>query len=412
MKHISILKQLLYTAILLWMIAIIASCTKSDVKIIPGKYDPNGTGVTTGHTGTNGTGGSSGVTDSAASALFSSPADVAVDVAGNLYVADYWNNRIQKVTAMGVISTLAGTGNAGAINGIGKLASFNRPSGVAVDGSGNIFVADAGNNLVRKITPDGTVSTLAGTVAAVDTSNTVTSQPLFSSPSGVAVDASGNVYVADAGNNRICVISPSGVTRTLAGKGSAGSDDGPGSSATFNNPSGVAVDISGNVYVADLLNNVIRKVGPDGTTSTIAGNGDIGSKDGIDTAVRFYFPSSLAVDASGNVYVTDDINNLIRKIAPDGTVTTLAGSGRAGAQNGTGIMASFNDPSGITVDAFDNLYVADANNNLIRKITSGGVVSTVAGSLPTTALRHLLPKLYYHTGRALNNKLTLGNKLH
>lgn len=411
LKLVSILKSFLPTAMLLALIGIIASCSKSDVKIIPGKYDPNATGVTGGNTGTNGTGGGTGSKDSTATALFSSPADVAVDALGNLYVADYWNNRIQKITPMGAVSTLAGTGNIGAINGIGQLASFNRPSGIAVDGNGNVFVADAGNNLIRKITTDGTVSTLAGTIAAVDTGNTVTSQPLFSSPSGVAVDASGNVYVADAGNNRICVINPAGVTRTLTGKGAAGSNDGPGISATFNNPTGVAVDLSGNVYVADLLNNIIRKVAPDGTTSTIAGNGDTGSQDGIDTAARFYFPNSLAVDASDNVYVTDDINNLIRKIAPDGTVSTLAGSGQAGAQNGSGAMASFNDPAGIAVDASGNIFLADANNNLIRKITPAGVVSTLAGSIPRSALRRILPKLYYHTGRAINNKLALMNKL-
>lgn len=413
MRQVSILKPLLYTAILLLVIGTVASCNKSDVKIIPGKYDPNSTGVSTGHTGTNGTGGSTGTTDSTTTTtLFSSPADVAVDAAGNLYVADYWNDRIQKITPAGVVSTLAGTGNIGSINGIGKLASFNGPTGVAVDGSGNVYVADSGNNLIRKITPDGTVSTLAGTVVAVDTSNTVTSAPLFSGPSGVAVDASGNVYVADAGNNRICIVSPSGVTRTLAGKGGAGSNNGAGTAATFDNPTGVAVDVSGNVYVADLLNNIIRKISPAGVVSTLAGNGSIGSKDGIDTAARFYFPNSLAVDVSGNVYVTDDINNLIRKITPDGTVTTLAGSGVSGVQNGTGTAASFNDPAGITVDASGNLYVADANNNLIRKITPGGVVSTLAGSVSTTSIGRMLPKLYYHTGRALNNKLGLMNRLH
>jgi len=403
-------KQLLPATTILCAFAIVTSCTKTDVKIIPGKYDP--TPYNAGTTGVTGITGSTGPTDSTAviPALFSSPSDVAVDAAGNLYVADYWYNRIQKISANGTVSTLAGTGNVGAINGLGKLASFNRPSGLAVDGAGNVYVADAGNNLIRKITPDGTVSTLAGTVAAADTSNTVTSQPLFSGPSGVAVDAAGNVYVADAGNNRICVISPSGTTRTLAGNGNAGSNNGAGTSATFNNPTGVAIDGSGNVYVADLLNNMIRKVAPDGTTSTLAGNGDIGSKDGLDTAARFYFPNSLTVDASGNIYVTDDINNLVRAVTPAGAVTTIAGSGQAGAQNGLGTQASFNDPAGITIDASGNLYIADANNNLIRKITPGGTVTTVAGILPKSALAHILPKIYYHTGRALNNHLV--NKLH
>lgn len=408
-------RRLLPGAIILWGVSIIVSCTKTDVKIIPGKYDPTpyNTGAT-GATGITGITGGTGSTDSTTviPALFSSPSDVAVDAAGNLYVADYWYNRIQKISINGTVSTLAGTGNIGAINGLGKLASFNKPSGLTVDGAGNVYVADAGNNLIRKITPDGTVSTLAGTVVAVDTSNTVTEQPLFSGPSGVAVDAAGNVYVADAGNNRICVVSPSGNTRTLAGNGNAGSNNGAGTSATFNNPTGVAVDAAGNVYVADMLNNLIRKVAPNGTTTTLAGNGEMGSKDGLDTAARFYFPNSLAVSTSGIVYVTDDINNLVRAIMPGGAVTTIAGTGLAGSQNGVGAQASFNDPAGISIGASGNLYVADANNNLIRKITPSGMVTTVAGVLPKSALGHVVQKIYYHTGRVLNNRSAMINRLH
>ncbi|MBV8390251.1 MAG: hypothetical protein JO080_10665, partial [Mucilaginibacter sp.] len=366
-----------------------------------------------GPTGITGITGSTGSPDSTTviPALFSSPSDVAVDATGNLYVADYWYNRIQKISTNGTVSTLAGTGNAGAINGSGKLASFNRPTGVAVDGSGNVYVADAGNNLIRKITPDGTVSTLAGTVVAVDTSGKTTTQPLFSGPSGVAVDAFGNVYVADAGNNRICVVSPSGITRTLSGNGNAGANNGAGATATFNNPTGIGVDRAGNVYVADMLNNMIRKIAPDGTTGTLAGIGEIGSKNGVDTAASFYFPNSLVVDPSGNVYVTDDINNLIRVITPAGMVNTLAGSGQAGSQNGLGAQASFNDPVGISIDALGNLYVADANNNLIRKITPAGMVSTVAGVLPKSALGRVVQGIYYHTGRALSNNSILTNRL-
>ena len=198
----------------------------------------------------------------------------------------------------------------------------------------------------------------------------------------------------------------------MAGSGNAGSNDGAGLSATFNNPTGVAVDATGNVYVADMLNNLIRKITPDGTTTTLAGSGYIGSKDGITTAASFYFPNSLAVDASGNVYVTDDINNLIRAITPAGVVTTIAGNGQAGAQNGLGAQASFNDPAGISLDASGNLYVADANNNLIRKITPAGMVTTVAGVLPKSALGHVVQKIYYHTGKALNSRSILINRLH
>ena len=388
------------------------SCAKTDVKLTPGKYDPNSSYNGNGNTGTNGTTGNTGTTaDSTSALLFSSPDDVATDAAGNIYVADYGNNLIQKITPAGMVTTLAGNGNIGSINGISTAATFNGPSGIAVDGAGNVYVADAGNNLIRQITPDGTVSTLAGTVVAADTSNTITAEPLFAGPSGVAVDASGNVYVADAGNNRICVVNPSGVTKTLAGSGGAGANDGTGISATFNNPTGVAVDASGNVYVADFLNNLIRKIAPGGVVTTLAGTGAIGSDNGAGTSASFYFPNSLAVDASGNVYVTDDINNLIRQITPDGTVSTLAGSGMPGSQNGVGTAATFNDPAGIAVDPTGNLYVADANNNLIRKISPGGMVTTVAGSVPALSIRRNMQRFYYHTGKGLRGAPIIKNKI-
>jgi sugar lactone lactonase YvrE len=390
---------------------VFVSCSKTDVNAIPGKYDPNG--KPPGSAG-NGTTGGTGTTnsDSTFTALFSSPDDVAADAAGNLYVADYGNNLIRKITAGGIVTTLAGNGTIGANNGPGATASFSSPSGVAVDKAGNVYVADAGNNLIRKITPDGAVSTLAGTVAAVDTSNTVTSEPLFSGPSGVAVDASGNVYVADSGNNEIRVVNAAGKVNTLAGKLSAGYANGAGSNATFNNPTGVAVDASGNVYVADLLNNLIRKIAPGGIVTTIAGSGSTGSNDGVGALASFYFPNSLAVDATGNLYVTDALNNLIRKIAPDGTVSTVAGNGTAGFLNGIGTATSFNDPAGIAVDGTGNLFVADANNNLIRRITAAGQVTTVAGAIPSISVRGNTIHTLYHIGmRRLNNRLSLRNKL-
>lgn len=391
---------------------VFVSCTKTDVNAIPGKYDPNGKppGSTTG-----GTIGGIGATnsDSTSVALFYSPDDVAVDAAGNLYVADYGNNLIRKITTAGMVTTFAGNGTIGANNGPGAAASFSGPSGVAVDNAGNVYVADAGNNLIRKITPDGTVSTLAGTVAAVDTSNTVTSEPLFSGPSGVAVDASGNVYVADAGNNEIRVVSPSGVVNTLAGNLNAGYADGTGSNARFNNPTGVAVDVSGNVYVADLLNNLIRKIGSGGVVSTLAGGDTARMADGKGALASFYFPNSLTVDASGNLYVTDALNNLIRKVTSDGTVTTIAGNGTAGFLNGTGTATSFNDPAGIAVDGIGNLFVADANNNLIRKITPAGQVTTVAGAVPSSisVRRNNIHSLYHIGMHRLNNQLSLKSKL-
>lgn len=382
----------------------LASCYKSDVKIIPGKYNPNGSTVT-GSTGS--TGGSTTGSDSTSSTLFSSPSDVAIDASGNIYVADYGNNIIQKITPSGVVSTFAGNGSAGAVDATGTLASFNGPSGIAVDASGNVYVADYHNNLIRKITPAGVVSTLAGTVAnPADT--TVSTPSVFAGPSGVAVDASGNVYVADSGDNQIKMVNPAGVVTTLAGSGSSGSNNGTGAAASFYNPTGVALDASNNLYVADFLNNLIRKVTPAGVVTTVAGSDTAGHTDGVDTVASFYFPNSLTVDASGNIYVADDANNLIRKISPQGMVSTIAGSGAQGALNGQGAAASFSDPDGIAIDASGNLYVADANNNLIRGINPAGVVTTLAGTLPpgVTAARKTVPS-YFHSGVLLKHRLTL-----
>ncbi len=404
MKRPTDLKQLIAIAIILISATcFFVSCNKTDVKIIPGKYDPTGSGI--GSTGATGSTGGTNPDSTTSTTLFSSPDDVAADAAGNIYVADYGNNMIRKVTPGGIITTLAGSGNIGAIDAAGSLASFNGPTGVAVDKAGNVYVADAGNNLIRKITSGGVVSTFAGTIAAVDTSNTITTEPTFAGPSGVAVDASGNVYVADAGNNEIRMVSPAGVVTTLAGNGNSGADDGTGSAATFNNPTGVAVDASGNVYVADMLNNLIRKIAPGGVVTTIAGSGSIGSSDGTGASASFYFPNSLAVDASGNVYVTDDVNNLIRKITPGGVVTTFAGTGLAGSANGLGTAASFNDPAGITLDIAGNAYIADANNNLIRKISPAGLVTTLAGVPPSLGVGRRPTRIYYHIG--VNNKHAL-----
>lgn len=317
--------------------------------------------------------GSTNGTGTAAS--FNRPFGIAIDAAGNLYVADEGNDLVRKISTGAVVTTLAGmAGVPGAINGMDTLASFNKPFGVAVDGSGNVYVADAGNNIIRAITPAGLVSTFAGTGKPGGANGTDTAS--FNNPLSVAVDGSGNLYVADYGNDLIRKISPAGVVSTLAGSGAAGSDNGSGTAATFNLPESVAVDASGNVYVADNGNNLIRKITPDGTVSTLAGSGLAGSANGTGAAASFNSPFGIAVDATGNVYVADSGNNLIRKISPAGVVSTFAGNGAKGAVNGS--AASFNTPSGVAVDAQGNVYVADENNNLIREITSAGVVSTLA----------------------------------
>jgi streptogramin lyase len=277
-------------------------------------------------------------------------------------------------------SVVTGADTAGYADGTGSVARFNHPFGLAVDKLGNIYVADQGNNLIRMIAPGAIVTTLAGTVGVQGSANGVDSLSSFNAPFGVAADTLGNMYVADAGNNVIRLISPAGQVSTFAGTGIAGSNDGT-DTASFNSPMGVATDKAGNVYVADYENDLIRKISPVGVVSTIAGKAGVpGSADGIDTAARFNLPEALAVDAAGNIYVADNGNNLIRKITPAGQVTTLAGSGNAGKANGTGKQATFNSPFGIAVDGTGNVYVADAGNNLIRKITPSGTVSTFAGS--------------------------------
>ena len=330
-----------------------------------------------------GTARMSGSTDgSGAAARFSGPWDVATDGAGNVYVAD--SDTIRKITPTGVVTTLAGTaGMSGSADGTGAAARFSLPNGVAVDGAGNVYVADTGNDTIRKITPAGVVTTLAGTAGMPGSSDGTGAAAGFKFPMSVATDSAGNVYVADALNDTIRKVTPAGVVTTLAGSpGVYGSADGTGAAAQFNTPQGVATDAAGNVYVADWLNQIIRKITPAGVVTTLAGTAGMrGSADGMGAAARFYEPEAVATDSAGNVYVADGSNNVVRKITPDGMVTTLAGSAAVmGSADGTGAAASFDNPSGVTTDSAGNVYVADTFNDIIRGITPAGVVTTVAGA--------------------------------
>lgn len=307
---------------------------------------------------------------------FNLPSSVALDAAGDIYVADYGNNLIREISTAGVVTTFAGSGNAGYTDETGLLASFNEPAGLTIDASGNLFVADAGNNLIRKITTAAVVTTIAGsdTTGYVDGTGVAAA---FFNPLAVAVDGSDNVYVADAGNDVIRVVSSGGKVSTFAGAVNTSSNT---SASPFNNPSGIALGSGGNLFVANYLDNNILEVNSAGAVSTYAGTDSIGSNNGPALSATFYYPNSVAVDAGGNVYVSDGVNNLIRKITPGGMVSTFAGSGAAGAIDSVGVYASFNGPAGLAVDASGNVYVADSNNNEIRKITPAGVVTTIAGT--------------------------------
>ena len=255
------------------------------------------------------------VTAAPPSAGFGSPFGVAVDAAGNIYVADTVRHTISTITPAGVVSTLAGlSGSAGSTDGSGSAARFSQPRSVAVDAAGNVYVADRVNHTIRKITPAGAVSTLAGLAGTFGSADGTGSAARFNNPGGVAVDAAGNVYVGDFNNSSIRKITPAGVVSTLAGlSGIFGSVDGTGSAARFNGPFGVAVDAAGNVYVADNGNATIRKITPAGVVSTLAGlAGSTGSTDGTGGAARFNDPFGVAVDAADNLYVADTVNNTIR----------------------------------------------------------------------------------------------------
>jgi sugar lactone lactonase YvrE len=359
------------------------------------KITPNG--VVTTFAGSAGTWGS---TDGiGASARFSSPQGVATDSAGNVYVADTGNYTIRKITPAGVVTTLAGiAGVAGSADGIGASARFNGPQSVATDSAGNVYVADFGNDTIRKITPDGLVTTLAGAAGMQGSIDGMGAAARFNGPYGVAVDASGNVYVADFGNDTIRKITPDGLVTTLAGAaGMQASIDGIGAAARFNGPYGAAVDASGNVYVADTGNDTIRKITPAGVVTTLAGTaGAAGSTDGIGAAATLFAPQGVATDSAGNLYVAS--GSTIRKITPAGVVSTFAGGkvdtcGMAYCStDGMGAAASFGGPVGVAADSAGNIYVADTyslgdvfgSSGTIRKITPAGLVSTFAGTAGTT----------------------------
>ena len=277
------------------------------------------------------------------------------------------------------VSTFAGSGTTGSVDGNGTAASFYLPYSVVVGKSGGLLVSDVGTNLVRKISPAGDVSIFAGGGAGGGSGDGSGTAASFAGLAGLVLDAAGNAYATEFNGNRIRKITPAADVTTFAGNGNSSSLDGHGTSATFNAPASVATDAAGNLYVTELFGAVIRKITPAGDVTTLAGSGALGFADGTGSAASFNMAYGIAVDAGGTVYVADGGNNRIRKITPGGVVTTLAGSGQAGAADGAGNSASFHQPSGLAVDSDGIIYVADTGNSLLRKITPAGVVSTIAG---------------------------------
>lgn len=279
------------------------------------------------------------------------------------------------------VATLAGSGEVGMADGPGATARFAYPAGIAVDEAGVAYVADEDG--IRRVSPTGEVRTLAGTgePGFVDGP---TAAARFRRPQGVAVDRAGILYIADTGNHRIRTLSPQGVVRTLAGTGVPGYADGPGDQAQFNEPYAVAVDADGTVYVLDTLNYRVRRISLEGDVTTFAGGGEVGPDqggyaDGSAAIARFAYATGLAIDAAGTVYVADTYNARIRAVAPTGEVRTVAGSGEDGDADGPANRAQFSDPAAIAVDGSGTLYVVDKTQRL-RQITPDGRVTTLAGS--------------------------------
>lgn len=287
---------------------------------------------------------------------------------------------LRKKTGLFLLAGKAGVD--GSADGTASQAEFSGVEDIAADAAGNLYVTDKHNLTIRKITPAGVVTTVAGSAGAVGATDGAGAAARFNFAHGLAADMAGAVYVADTGNRTIRKITAAGVVTTIAGTaGVTGAADGIGAAASFSGAQGIAVDANGNVYVADTDSHTVRKITAAGVVTTLAGAaGAMGNADGVGAAARFNTPKGMAADAAGNVYVADTGNHTIRKITPAGAVTTVAGSaGVAGATDGAGAAARFNEPQGMVVDAAGNLYVADTGNHTIRKITPAGAVGTVAG---------------------------------
>ena len=338
----------------------------------------------------NGTLGYSGDGAQATSAKVAYPYGVAVDAAGNLYCADYDNGCIRKVSTAGIITTIAGLGyNAfGGDGGAAIAAGLAHPYGVTFDIAGNMYIADWGNNRIRIVNTLGIITTIAGngTPGYSGDGTAATTAKLYN-PTGLTIDAAGNLYIADESGMRIRKVNTAGIISTFAGDSIMGNsgDGGPATAAKLNSPTGVTFDAVGNLYIADYGNCRIRKVNTSGIITTIAGGLQGYSGDGgAATAAKLNNPASVSFDATGNLYIADRNNNRIRKISTSGIISTIAGKNYVIGFSGDGgpaTAAELNGPWGVTFDATGNLYISDAANQRIRSVSKALTVTVNSSTL-------------------------------
>lgn len=324
--------------------------------------------------------GNKGYKDGAAgNAMFNWPTGIVAAADGTIFVADYSNHRLRRIDPSGIVSTLAGSGRPGYADGKGSEALLWGPDNIAMDHENNILVADADNFRIRKTTMEGVVTTVAGN-GHMGYRDGEAVKAMFGYPTGVAADEQGRYYVADRRSHTVRLITAEGKVSTIAGIPHPGLVDGIGMEARFREPISVAVGSDGVVYVADSGNNAIRKITPDGKVTTLAG-GVKGYRDGTGADAMFNWPTGIAVDSNGNIFVCDSSNNKIRRVTPGGVVSTVAGGLLSGSTDGIAWRARFKFPTGIGVDSSGNIYVADSGNNLIRKISAGTAVATIGQRL-------------------------------
>ncbi len=313
----------------------------------------------------------------ATAAILNQPASVALDGTGNLYIADPGTERVRQVRVDGTIATLTGNGSAGSSGdgGAAAAALVNTPMGVAVDPIGNVAIADSYNHRIRQVGTAGGIATIVGTGKSGTGEDSMPAlQTQLRAPHGVCFDRSGILYIADTANHRILRLTPAGMVETAAGNASAGAsgDGGPALYAQLNQPSACSLDSAGDLFIADTLNRRIRKVTPDGTISTAAGTGDAGNTGdgGAATAARLQQPAGVAVDDNGNIFISDTGNHSIRQVTADGTIRTIAGQGAAGysGDGGPATAAMLHSPEGVVLDGAGDLYFADSGNQRVRRL--------------------------------------------